>query len=306
MRAVRIITRMVIRAPLLLMIGPIVGGALDSELEGARTARLASEASDAGSERSGVPDAEPSAAGAGAPGRAEPTSRVPCVAPPSTIMMRRVGSLFVNEDDDVSAGQPPAEFAAAARKRVAAEHTALAEAQTRSARVRVAGRPEDIDAGGHRASLHFHRLTARSDADRAVTLVPGGAGARAVAERAAAAANRTAAELREPSARVASPSRPRLEDVGVVEAKIRSVRSPASRRAPRPLSPGSSRRFRARYSGSTRNQAISLKRTPCRILATLIGSTSSRMFTLPSSSCMTCVFKRSRLGLLRWRMGFVI
>jgi HlyD family secretion protein len=230
MRDVRIITAMVIRAPLLLMIGLIVGGAAVSGLDLARTARvaLASEASDAGSERSGAPDVELAAAGVGALGRVEPASRVRRIAPPSTITMNRVDNLFVNEGDDVIAGQPLAEFADAARKRAAVElaDAALAEAQTELARVRAAGRPEDIDAQTQRiASLRFQQVIARSDADRADKLVPSGAGARAVAERADAAANRAAAELREAEARLASLAKPRPEDVAVAEAKVVSARA---------------------------------------------------------------------------------
>jgi HlyD family secretion protein len=132
--------------------------------------------------------------------------------------------LLVEEGDDVAAGQLIGEFADAPSKHaaVAQSDAATAEAQTELARVRAAGRPEDIEAERERIeSLRFQREIARADAMRADALVPSGAGARAVAERADAAANRAAANFREAEARLISLSQPRPEDVAVAEAKLR-------------------------------------------------------------------------------------
>jgi len=219
----------VIRAPLLLMVGLIAGGALVSGLDLARTAWVARafEAAGSGAEKSGF---EP--LGVGALGRVEPASRVRRVAPPSTVTMNRVDRLLVEEGDDVAAGQLLAEFADAAEKHAAVEQAdaAIAETQTELARVRAAGRPEDIEAQREQiAGLRFREVMARNDAARADKLVPSGAGAVAVAERADAAANRAAAELRGAEARLASLSKARPEDVMVAEAKVRSAQAASAR-----------------------------------------------------------------------------
>ena len=73
--------------------------------------------------------------------------------------------------------------------------------------------------------LQIQQDISQADADRADALVPSGAGARAVAERADAAANRVTAELQEAEARLASLSSPRQEDVAVAEAKVRSAQA---------------------------------------------------------------------------------
>jgi HlyD family secretion protein len=142
--------------------------------------------------------------------------------------MNRLDRLLVDEGDDVASGQLIAEFADAASKRAAVSQSdaATAEAQTELARVRAAGRPEDIEAERDRIeSLRFQQEIARADATRAETLVPSGAGARAVAERADAAANRAGANLREAEARLISLSKPRPEDIAVAEAKLRSAQA---------------------------------------------------------------------------------
>jgi HlyD family secretion protein len=216
------------RVAALLLVGLIAVGGLAGAFDlvpGVRVA-LAFDAATKGAANRVEPIAAP--AGVGALGRVEPASRVRRLAPPSTVSMNRVDRLLVEEGDDVTEGQVLAEFADAAEKQasVALADAALAEAQTELARIRAAGRPEDVAAQRERiASLRFQEVMARSDAARADTLVPSGAGARAVAERADAAANRAAAELREAEARLASLSTPRQEDIAVAEAKLQTAQA---------------------------------------------------------------------------------
>jgi HlyD family secretion protein len=170
--------------------------------------------------------------GVGALGRVEPASGVRRIAPPASVTVNRVDRLLVKEGDDVVAGQLLAEFADAAEKLAAVRQAdaAVGEAQAELTRVRAAGRPEDIAAQReHAASLRIQLEMSRLDATRAEALVPTGAGARAVAERAQAAANRAIADLREAEARLSSLSTPRPEDVAVVEAKVRSAEATSAR-----------------------------------------------------------------------------
>ena len=230
------------RAPILLIVGLIAGGILGSLLDMARSGRVALALENSREAATAQPGVESFAApaGVGALGRVEPATRVRRIAPPSTVTMNRVDRLLVREGDDVTAGQLIAEFADAAEKHAAVDQAdaALAEAQTELARVMAAGRPEDIDAQREQiASLRFREVMARGDAARADTLVPSGAGALAVAQRADAAANRAAAELREAEARLAGLSKARPEDVLVSEAKVRSAQAAsASARATEGLS----------------------------------------------------------------------
>jgi HlyD family secretion protein len=209
------------------MVGLAAGGVLVGGVDLARTARVA-RAFEAG----GSSGEKPEPPGVGALGRVEPASRVRRVAPPSTVTMNRVDRLLVEEGDDVAGGQLLAEFADAAEKYAAVEQAdaAIAETRTELALVRAAGRPEDIVAQReHIAGLRFREVMARNDAARADKLVPSGAGAVAVAERADAAANRATAELREGEARLASLSNPRPEDIMVAAAKVRSAEAAMAR-----------------------------------------------------------------------------
>jgi len=222
------------RASTLLTLGVIAGGALVGAVDVAPSLRMAAMALDATDASAGKPGVVPSAelSGVGALGRVEPASRVRRIAPPATVTMNRVDHLLVEEGDDVVAGQLLAEFADAAQKHAAVEQAdaAIAEAQTELARVRAGGRPDDVDAQRERiASLRIQEIMAQTDAKRADTLVPTGAGARAVAERADAAANRAAADLREAEARMASLANPRPEDIAVAEAKVRSAQAASAR-----------------------------------------------------------------------------
>jgi HlyD family secretion protein len=231
---------MILRAPILLAsglallaTGLIAGGSLGNNPDIPVKAWLA-RAVDGSEAGTGKPVVEPIAGpvGVGALGRVEPASRVRRISPPGSITMNRVDRLFVAEGDNVTAGQLLAEFADAATKHaaVAQADAGIAEAQTELARVRAAGRPEDIEAERERiVSLRYQEAITKSDADRADALVPSGAGARAVAERADAAANRATANLREAEARLASLSTPRPEDIAVAEAKLQSAMATSER-----------------------------------------------------------------------------
>jgi HlyD family secretion protein len=170
--------------------------------------------------------------GVGALGRVVPESRVRRLSPPATITMNRVDRLLVSEGENVVAGQLLAEFADAAEKRaaVAQADAQVNEANAELVRVVAAGRREDVTALKERVtSLRIQQGITQADADRADALVPSGAGARAVAERADAATSRVRAELREAEARLASLSFPRPEDVTVAEAKVRSAQAASER-----------------------------------------------------------------------------
>jgi len=171
-----------------------------------------------------IPSTDP--LGVGALGRVEPASAVRRVGPPGTLTMNRVDRLLVREGDDVAAGQLLAEFADAPVKDAALQQAeaTVAEAQAELARVKAGGRPSDIQAQEAQiASLIAQEGIARTDAERARTLVPSGAGALAVAQRAEAAADRAAALRREAEARLASLRESRPEDIALAEARLRSA-----------------------------------------------------------------------------------
>jgi HlyD family secretion protein len=220
------------RAPILLCVGIIAGGSLGTLMDMARSSRVG-VTRDAAATAAFKGDVAPMvAAGVGALGRVEPASGVRRIAPPATITVNRIDRLLVKEGDDVAAGQLLGEFADAAAKHLAVEEAdaSLAEARAVLTLVRAAGRPDDIAAQReHVASLSVQSEMSRTDAARAETLVPSGAGARAVAERAESAASRAAADLREAEARLVSLSTPRPEDVLVAEAKVRSAQAASAR-----------------------------------------------------------------------------
>lgn len=170
--------------------------------------------------------------GVGALGRVEPASAVRRVGPPGTLTMNRVDRLLVHEGDDVAAGELLAEFADAPIKDAAVQQAeaTVAETQAELARIDAGGRPSDIRAQQDQiASLTAQEDIARRDAERARILVPTGAGARAVAERAEAAADRAAALRREAEARLASLAQSRPEDIAVAEARLRSAEASCAR-----------------------------------------------------------------------------
>jgi HlyD family secretion protein len=170
--------------------------------------------------------------GVGALGRVEPTSAVRRVGPPGSLTMNRVDRLLVGEGDDVAAGQLLAEFADVPIKDATVQQAGatVAEAQAELARVKAGGRPSDIKAQEDQiASLTAQEDIARRDADRARILVPTGAGARAVAERAEAAAERAAALRREAEAKLASLAQSRPEDIALAEARLLSAEASYAR-----------------------------------------------------------------------------
>jgi HlyD family secretion protein len=143
-----------------------------------------------------------------------------------------VDRLLVQEGDQVTAGQLLAEFADAALKdaAVAEAGAGVAEADASLARVRAAGRQSDIDAQKARIdSLAAQQDIARRDAARSAELVPTGAGARAIAERDHAAAERAAADERQAEAQLATLQQARPEDVSVAEAHLRTAHAALAR-----------------------------------------------------------------------------
>jgi len=171
-------------------------------------------------------------AGVGALGRVEPASRVRRLGPPSSLAVNRVDRLLVHEGDQVAAGQLLAEFADAPLKDAAMleASAAVGEAEASLARIKAGGRPSDIEAQQARiASLAAQEDIARRDAARSAELVPTGAGARAIAERDRAAADRAAANLRQAEAQLVSLEQPRPEDVTVAEARLRTAQATLAR-----------------------------------------------------------------------------
>ena len=171
---------------------------------------------------------DPAPVGVGALGRVEPASRVRRLGPPSSLAVNRVDRLLVREGDEVAAGQLLAEFADAALKdtEVVEADAAVAEAQASLARVKAAGRPSEIEAQRARIdSLAAQQDITRRDAARSAELVPTGAGARAIAERDRAAADRAAANWRQAVAQLATLEQARPEDVMVAEAHLRTAQA---------------------------------------------------------------------------------
>ena len=174
--------------------------------------------------------AEP--AGVGALARVEPTSRIRKLGQPGGFSVNRVERLLVAEGERVTAGQILAELADAPQKdaAVAQAEAAIAEAQANLAKIRAAGRPSERAAQRARiaASLAQEDIS-RRDAVRAETLVPTGAGARAIAERNRSAAQRAAADRAEAEANLETLSAPRPEDVAFAEAQLRSAQASLQR-----------------------------------------------------------------------------
>jgi HlyD family secretion protein len=180
------------------------------------------------------PPAPPQAAapaqpmGVGALGRVEPASRIRKLAAPGGMNIDRLGRLLVSEGDEVRAGQLLAEFADAPQKdaTVAQAEAFLREQEAALLRLRNAARPTEIEAQRARiASLAAQEEIARRDAQRADRLVPSGAGAEAVAERARFLVQRLAAERAQAEAELATLSAARPEDIALAEARVASARA---------------------------------------------------------------------------------
>jgi len=166
------------------------------------------------------------ALGVGALGRVEPASRVRRLTHPGGMAVTRVARLLVAEGDKVAAGQVLAEFADAAQKdaTLAQAEAMLAEARSALARMAAGARDSEIAAQQARiAALAAAEANARRDAERSASLVPGGAGTRAGAERDRFAAERAGAERREAEAVLETLSTPRNEDLAIAEARVASA-----------------------------------------------------------------------------------
>jgi HlyD family secretion protein len=164
--------------------------------------------------------------GVGALGRIEPASRVRRLTHAGGMAVTRIESLLVAEGDRVAAGQLLATFADAAQKDAtqAQAEAALAEAQANLTRVAAGGRNSEITAQQARiAALRADEENARRDAARQETLVPGGAGTRAGAERARFAADRASATRREAEAVLETLESPRAEDLAIAQARRASA-----------------------------------------------------------------------------------
>jgi HlyD family secretion protein len=166
--------------------------------------------------------------GVGALGRVEPASRIRRLAAPGGMNIDRLARLHVQEGDEVAAGQLLAEFADAPQKdaALAQAEAALREQQAALERLRNAARPSEIEAQRARiASLAAQEEIARRDAIRADRLVPSGAGAEAVAERARFLVQRLAAERAQAEAELVTLLSARPEDIALAEARVAAARA---------------------------------------------------------------------------------
>lgn len=164
--------------------------------------------------------------GVGALGRIEPASRVRRLTHPGGMAVTRIESLLVAEGERVAAGQILATFADAAQKDAtqAQAEAALAEARANLARVAAGARDSEIAAQQARiAALRADEENTRREAARQDTLVPGGAGTRAGAERARFAADRASAARQEAEAVLQTLRSPRAEDLAIAEARRASA-----------------------------------------------------------------------------------
>jgi HlyD family secretion protein len=166
--------------------------------------------------------------GIGALGRVEPASRVRKLNQAGGLTVTRLGRLEVQEGDRVTAGQLLAEFSDTTQKDAA---TAQAEASVRQAdaalaRIRAAGRPEDVQAQRERVeALRAAETSLVRDAARSDALGPSGATAIATVERNHFAAIRAKAERAEAEATLAKLQAPWTEDVTVAQAELAASRA---------------------------------------------------------------------------------
>jgi len=187
-----------------------------------------------------LPQAVPVPVGVGALGRVVPSTRIRRLGPPSTVSVTRVDRLFVQQGEQVKAGQLLAEFADANLKDAAVAEAAakVAEAQAELALVKAGGRPSQVAAQeAHIASLKARQEITHRDAARSAALVPSGAVTRAAAERDYAAAERADADLLQAENDLITLRQPRPEDVAVAEARLQAAQTAlASARADAALS----------------------------------------------------------------------
>jgi HlyD family secretion protein len=166
--------------------------------------------------------------GIGALGRIEPASRVRKLNQAGGLNVSRVARLLVDEGDHITAGQLVAEFSDAAQKDAA---TAQAEAAVRQseavlARIRAAGRPEDVQAQRQRVeSLRAAEASLERDAIRSDALGPSGATPIATVEHNRYAVIRARADQAEAEATLAKLLAPWAQDVTVAEAELAAARA---------------------------------------------------------------------------------
>lgn len=166
--------------------------------------------------------------GVGALGRVEPASRVRRLNQAGGMNVTRLASLFVAEGDLVTAGQVVAEFADASQKdaAVAQAEAALRQSAAMLARIRAAGRAEEIEAQRARVqALRAAETSLLHDAARSDTLAPSGATSVAAAERSRFAASRATAERAEATATLQKLMTPREEDLTVAEAELAAAQA---------------------------------------------------------------------------------
>ena len=155
-------------------------------------------------------------------GRVEPASRVRRLNQAGGMNVSRIASLLVKEGDQVTAGQLLATFSDAGQKDAAVAQAAalLRQSEAGLARIRAAGRAEDVDAQRDRVmALRAAEASLNRDAARSEQLTPSGATAIATAERNRFAAIRARAERAEAEANLRRLEMPRAEDVAVAEAE---------------------------------------------------------------------------------------
>lgn len=165
---------------------------------------------------------QPQPIGIGALGRVEPASRVRKLNQAGGMNVSRLATLLVREGDRVTQGQLLAEFSDAAQKDAATAQAAamVRQAEASLARIRAAGRAEDIQAQRDRvAALRAAEASLTRDAARSEALTPSGAGAVATAERNRFAATRARAERAEAEAALLKLLTPRAEDLAVAGAE---------------------------------------------------------------------------------------
>ena len=168
-------------------------------------------------------DSPPKPVGIGALGRVEPASRVRRLNQAGGMNVSRLGVLHVQEGDRVTAGQPIAEFADAPQKdaAVAQAEALVSQAAAALARIRAAGRAEDVQAQRDQVdALRAAETSLTREAGRAEQLIPSGATAVATAEKTRFAAIRAKAERAQAEAGLLRLLVPRAEDIAVAEAEL--------------------------------------------------------------------------------------
>lgn len=162
------------------------------------------------------------AVGIGALGRIEPRSRVRKLNQAGGMNVSRLGAMLVKEGDRVLAGQTLAEFSDAPQKdaAVAQAEATLLQSEASLARIRAAGRPEDVKAQQeHVDALRAAESSLSRDAARSDVLGPSGAAAQSTVDRNRFAAIRAKSDRAEAEATLAKLRAPWPADIAVAEAE---------------------------------------------------------------------------------------